>query len=338
MSEFAFPLFGTVIIVTLVLPACALLAKLGLLLLERNEAGGPLHGLTLRFLFLVGSSVLPIAWFFSAGLHQAETGKSVLACLFSHGATALCFESGFFALALGAVVLVRSMKLITETSAAQTQQHDCGALAARLDRILHAYPMLRSLRGRLSVTDAVAFSLGTHGYLQPKVLVGSAFASRLTDDMLASALAHESAHVRSWDPLRYLMVELSLAINPFGRFLLERHARSWYAARETHCDREAVIQGCRPLSLADAIVRAARPGPIHLAPLGAPDMGVLELRVGMLLAFAERRPVRCCRQGISALPTAIVLLLIALLLPHQTGTAALDALHRGAEHTLTYFL
>jgi hypothetical protein len=34
---------------------------------------------------------------------------------------------------------------------------------------------------------------------------------------------------------------------------------------------------------------------------------------------------------------AFVLLLIALLLPHQTGTAALDVLHTGAEHALTYF-
>ena len=71
--------------------------------------------------------------------------------------------------------------------------------------------------------------------------------------------------------------------------------------------------------------------------LGASDTAVLKLRVGMLFAFAERAPARCCHQGVSAFPTAIVLLLIALLLPHQTGTAALDALHAGAEHTFTYF-
>lgn len=40
----------------------------------------------------------------------------------------------------------------------------------------------------------------------------------------------------------------------------------------------------------------------------------------------------------SALPAAVALLLLALLLPHQTGTGALDALHRGAERALTYIL
>jgi hypothetical protein len=140
------------------------------------------------------------------------------------------------------------------------------------------------------------------------------------------------------DPLRYLVLKLALAVNPVGRFLLEPHARRWYAAREAHCDREAVIQGFPPLSLADAIVRAARPGTFEVVPLGAPDMSVLRLRVGMLLAFAEERPVRCCHPGMSALPAALALLLLALLLPHQTGTGALDALHRGAERALTYIL
>lgn len=33
--------------------------------------------------------------------------------------------------------------------------------------------------------------------------------------MLASALGHETEHVRALDPLRYLILQLALAVNPF---------------------------------------------------------------------------------------------------------------------------
>jgi hypothetical protein len=66
-------------------------------------------------------------------------------------------------------------------------------------------------------------------------------------------------------------------------------------------------------------------------------MRALELRVGMLLAFAEEQPARYRHPGPSALPTAVALLMLALFLPHQAGTGALDALHQGAEQALTYF-
>ena len=160
--------------------------------------------------------------------------------------------------------------------------------------------------------------------------------------MLGSALAHEAEHVRALDPFRYLILQLSLAVNPCGRFLLEPHAARWRAALESHCDREAVVRGAAPLALADAIVRAARPGAPEAAlqqavGLGARDTAVLQLRVGMLLAFAERAPHRCPSHGLPAFPMAFTLLIVAMLLPHQTGTAALDVLHTGAEHTVTYF-
>jgi len=336
--EATFPLLGTAFVVLIVLPAFALLAKAGLVLLERDEVGGPLHGLNLRYVLLTGSSALPIAWLLSAGLHQAETAKSALACLFDHDTAELCFEPGFFALMLAVVVVaasIRAMRMhrgvrVSSTDAART-------LLGRVARITSSDPVLGSLRDCVVVTDDDGFALGTHGLLKPRVFVGTAFAARLSDEMLASALGHEAEHVRALDPLRYLILQLALAVNPFGRFLLEPHAVRWQAAREAHCDREAVILGAAPLPLADAIVRAARPGAREVVALGARDTAVLKFRIGMLLAFAERAPARCCHQGPSALPVAFVLLLIALLLPHQTGTAALDALHTGAEHALTYF-
>jgi len=336
--EATFPLLGTAFVVLIVLPAFALLAKAGLVMLERDEVGGPLHGLNLRYVLLTGSSVLPLAWLLSAGLHQAETGKSALACLFDHDTAELCFEPGFFALALAAAVLAASLRVLQKHQGVRSSSSGAAsALLGRVTRIVASDPALACLLRRVVVTDDKSFALGTHGWIKPRVFIGTTFAAGLSDEMLASALGHEAEHVRALDPLRYLLLQLALAVNPFGRFLIEPHVARWQAAREAHCDREAVIHGAAPLPLADAIVRAARPGAREAVALGARDTAVLKFRIGMLLAFAERTPARCCHQGPSAFPVAFVLLLIALLLPHQTGTAALDALHTGAEHALTYF-
>mgnify|MGYP000861631835 CR=1 FL=1 len=65
MIEATFPLLGTAFVVLIVLPAFALLAKAGLVMLERDEVGGPLHGLNLRYVVLTASSALPLAWLLS---------------------------------------------------------------------------------------------------------------------------------------------------------------------------------------------------------------------------------------------------------------------------------
>lgn len=338
MSEAIFPIFGAAFVVLVVLPVFALVAKSGLSILERDQVGGPLHGLTLRYVLLTGSSVLPLAWFLSAGLHQAETGKSALACLLDHDATALCFESGFFALTLALVLFRASRRARGEFGGTRACTSEAArAISQRIERLLDAHPALWILRGRIGVTTERNFALGTHGFFRPRVLVGTAFAARLSDEMLASALGHEAEHVRSFDPLRYFVLRLALAVNPLGRLLLEPHAARWKAAREAHCDREAVIHGAKPLPLADAIVRAARPSAEQAVALGASDTAILKFRVGLLLAFAEQKPVRCCHEGPPAFPVTVALLLITLFLPHQTGTAALDALHTGAEHAFAHF-
>jgi hypothetical protein len=55
MSEVVFPVLGTAF-VFLVLPLCALVAKGVLVVVERDDAIGPLHGLNLRYLVLIASS------------------------------------------------------------------------------------------------------------------------------------------------------------------------------------------------------------------------------------------------------------------------------------------
>ena len=336
MNEVGFPLLGAAFVVLVVLPLCALAAKLGLMLLERDEAGGPLHGFNLRYLLLTGSGALPMAWLISAGLHQAEQGAVAIACLFDH-ATDICLEPAAFAavLSVGAIGCW-AHTLAGRTTASVSKTPRARALLRRLETIIASHPSLSSLVGRLRVTETPDFALGTQGMTHPMIFVGVSYAEALSEDALAGALGHESEHVRAFDPLRYLVLELALAMNPFGRKLLAPHAYRWLAAREAHCDREAVLRGSLPLALAEAIVQAAKPSPNQAVALGARDTTLLRFRVGLLFAFSEQRPHRCCHRGFSAFPIAMLLLLVTLFLPHETGTEALDALHTSAEHALVY--
>lgn len=339
MIEVAFPLLGALFVVLVALPAFALMAKGGLVLLERKSASGPLHGLNVRYALLTGASVFPLAWLMSAGLHQFETGKSVIACLFDHDAAALCFEPGIFAAVLVALVVAAGLRTAARMSRRKSSLTPrARRLHSRVLSLLVRRPTLAHLAAGVRITEEPGFAIGTERLLRPLVFVGTAYAEGLSDDALASALAHEAEHLRALDPIRYFVLRVSLSVNPFGAWLLEPHAARWLAAREVHCDREAVVRGALPLPLADAIVRAARPDAGQAVALGARDTEMLRFRVGLLLAFAEHSPARCCHRGPSAFPVAFAMLLLALLLPHQTGTAALDALHTGAERTVTLFL
>ncbi len=132
MNEIAFPLFGTAFVTLVVLPSFALLAKCALLLLERDRAGGPLHGLTVRYVLIVGATALPLAWLLSAGLHQAETGRAAaLACLFDHDA-ALCFEPGLFALILLGLISVAAAIVAKPFRNPSASTSRTGMLAVRM--------------------------------------------------------------------------------------------------------------------------------------------------------------------------------------------------------------
>lgn len=344
MSEIVFPLVGTVFVVAVVLPAAALLAKAALLLLERTGGGGPLHGLNLRYLVLAGSSLLPLGWFLSASLHQAESGRSVLACLLAHEPAELCLEPGLFGLFLTLTTLalagplLRNALLGPKLLESATPGSAAEAAQQRVRRLIEQFNELHILRGRVHMTRDSDQALATYGLLSRKVVVDEGFATAVSDEALRSALAHEAEHVHAFDPLRYFALRLALAINPLGRWLLTPHVARWYGAREAHCDREAVMRGAAPLPLAQALLRAAR-GPARAgqwanqsgAGLGVRDDGVLQLRVRLLLAFSERPPAHCCPRGRVALPAALLLFSTALALPHQAGTGALDAIHSGAE-------
>jgi hypothetical protein len=136
MTEAAFPILGAAFVLLGVLPVFSLLAKGVLSLLERDEAGGALHGLDLRYLLLTGASVLPLAWFLSAGLHQVWSGGSALVCLLDHGSSGECAETTFFLLTLvGLSGLLAAPALREHVAPPTASPEGRAALSERLDQI-----------------------------------------------------------------------------------------------------------------------------------------------------------------------------------------------------------
>lgn len=341
MAEAAFPILGAAFVLLVVLPLSSLVAKGWLSLLERGEGGGPLHGLGTRYWILVGHVALPLAWFLTAGLHQLAPGRATLACLFTHEGAELCFEPGLFAATLLFLVALLSYPTLRKQQGGKPQGRPLSgdhAGARRITALIAERRSLRSLLGRVQLFEDPSFALGTFGLLRPKVALGAPFASELTDEALASALAHEAEHLRAFDPLRYLLLHLALSINPFGSALLRKELTRWVGGREAHCDRDAVLGGASPLALADAILSAARqrrPTPVGLA---SSDVAILRLRIEMLLAFAERPPQRCCLRD---RPWGLLLgasIAVALLVASSLHTALLDAVHEGAELAVLFII
>lgn len=338
LSEIVFPLLGTAFVVLCVLPVFAACARLLAWFVEHDPYASPFERLNLRYLLLLGSSSLPLAWFASAAAHQAESGESVLGCLFEHEAAAQCFEPGLFALTLTGFLIWRSWRVVRRGLAPRAASGlDADEVLERCARLSARDPQLAVLRGRVRVTSLPGFALGTCGWLHPKVHIGLGFAQQLSDELLRSALGHEAEHVRLRDPLRYTLLRFALAANPIGAWLLQPVADRWFIAREAQCDRQAVLNGAAPLALAEAIVCAARPGAAAVA-LGAHDATVLRLRIGLLIAFSEKRPAPRRRERLGTFPPALALLGAALALPHHASTLPLDVLHTSTEQTLSYIL
>jgi hypothetical protein len=339
VSEIVFPILGAAFVLFCVLPLCALIAKVLVVVLETDALGGPLRHVNLKYAVLTGSSLLPIAWFVSAGVHQAESGNTGLACLFAHDDPAACFESALFAFLLVATVgfvwfrTRRLYGLVQSSSLARAHVQ-----TERIARLLTTHRELADLRGRVHLTDGDEFTIVTRGLFRRGVFVGVTFAESLSDQGLCGALGHEQQHVGSFDPLRYWLLEVAMGLNPCGRFLLAPHVSRWNFAREAQCDRTAVVEGASPLALADAILLAARPHSRQAVALSTDDTAVLRLRVGLLLAFSEIAPVLYRDSMRLVVPVPLALVVLALLLPHQTSTHALDAVHAGTEQAVGLFL
>jgi len=337
VSEAIFPLLGPLLVVAFALPASALAVKAALLALSRFAPRTALPWQSeLQYGMLVASSVVPLAWFLSAGLHQAESGERLIICAVHGTPGGLNFEAmGFSAALLALIVSLALPSLLRERGPARAPglSADASVQLQRIDRLLDDRPALRTLRGMLVVEDACETPIATEGVVAPRVRLRTSFARGLDDEALCAALHHELEHLRGRDSLRYFLARLALAVNPLGRVLLRDELARWVLARELHCDRAAVVSGASAPALAQALVSAARPpSREHQSALGSAKAETIRLRVGLLLAYADQHPLAAAQP--SSLRPALGLLGLVLILPHHVGTLPLDTIHRASERAV----
>lgn len=334
MTAGAFPLLGALFVMLVALPALALVARGVLQITRRLSPDASLHGnTTLRYALLVLPPALPLLWLTSSAIRQAVVGACATVCSITHPVNLFCPEPIYFAAVVAAMILVGGLPAwigFSRLGAVGVRSARERAIAQRVRRLLAGGPF-EWLLDRLVVLDDADIAISTHGVWRPSVRVRADFADGLRDAELAAALAHEAEHIRAGDCWRYAFGWAVLKMNPAVWSVLGAELRRWIVSREVHCDREAVLHGADPLALAGALVTAARSARAE-APccaLATSEGDVLELRVALLLAYCERRPLRCCREP--TLRITALALAGALLLPQFVGPGALNLLHAESE-------
>lgn len=338
MNELLFPTLGTAVVLLLVLPLCAALGKALLLVLDGLAGTRLLRWGTVRYLLVVLPSLAPFAWTISAGLHQAESGRSVIGCIFLHDFEELCLEPLLFAGLVSTVALacagpwvVRCWRLSSVRAKGSSSE-----AVVRVAALVARTPQLAELHGRFVVTDGGVGGSAALGLWRPVVAMDEDFVSRCDDETLIGALAHELEHLRGGDTVRYWLLALALKLNPAGAWMLKRDAAAWVFRREVQCDRAAVLAGAEPLAVATALLRAASPRDTAFAHIGG-ARSKIRLRVELLLAYAEKRPVSETRLGASVIALVALVAGVASIVPHVGGTNPLDVMHTTVERVGSAF-
>ena len=174
------------------------------------------------------------------------------------------------------------------------------------------------------------------GILRPKVFVGRAAVASLTPDELKAAIAHELAHVRSFDNLKQVLLKITRLPGFFGS--LRRLDGAWSAGAELRADANALKSGTSAIELSSAIVKIGRLRTIsldasavatcHLIPPGA-SASALAMRIQHLHSALEIHSMQAGPQQAKLCSSiAFLALMISYLLLLPT---ALPIVHRWLE-------
>lgn len=134
--------------------------------------------------------------------------------------------------------------------------------------------------------------LAVTGIFRPRIFVGREITEALSPDELRAALAHEMAHVSSFDNLKQLLLKITRA--PRWLKALYRADAEWTKASEIAADHDALSEGASVLDLSSALIKVGRlkrplagrePVASHLVPTNC--SGSLESRVNCLSEILE---------------------------------------------------
>jgi hypothetical protein len=199
------------------------------------------------------------------------------------------------------------------------------------------------------VVDCGAHVCAAVGLLDQRIEIAASLVERLDDPALEAALLHEVAHISLWDPARSFVLLLAQVINPFS-WVLSRESSAWRFAREVVCDSHAVESGAKPVSVADAIVTAARAASTaahgacgklagthlagtHLAGTHLADSASDALAARVNLLLNETKLGHICQSPVKVPAIGSFVLAMGLILPHVLG-ARVISFHCLLEETL----
>ena len=293
------------------------------------------------YIALAVPGLVPAAWLVSALMHLEETGALMEACCSVLLVSGALWHQWFFAAGALIVLGVQAVSLWKRWQ----PKHDSHAKSSsasktrRVRKICENHPQLAELADRVRVVDCELHVCATVGLFDQRIEIAAGLVDRLDDAALEAALLHEAGHLSLRDPARGFVLMLSQILNPFSR-LLSREASAWRFAREIACDGHAVDSGARPVSLADAIVTAAKANAASpksaCAQLCGDDADGLSARVNLLLNGST--PEHVCDNPLQTPVLGSALLAAALVLPHLIN-ARLISFHCLLEEslaTLTY--
>jgi len=198
----------------------------------------------------------------------------------------------------------------------------------------------------LSGTPAVAYRVrdafpvvSLVGTLHPRIFVANQVLESLSPGEVQAAVAHETAHLRSRDNLKRLIVRSCpdlLAFLPAGR----RLEREWVQAAEAAADLQAAGgDAAKALELGAALLKVARL--VSVAP--RPAWSVSSLHDGAEVDARVRRlvggpqPLEGATPSLSVIGWAALCSLLLLLPAAVFGTGALDAVHQLTEAAVRLF-
>jgi Zn-dependent protease with chaperone function len=159
--------------------------------------------------------------------------------------------------------------------------------------------------------------LSVTGIVRPAVFVARTVTQILSPEELRAALAHEMAHVRSFDNLKQFLLKLTPQWSK-----AQGHDAAWAMATEVAADEEALDSGASVLDLSSALIKIGRLDSLngaaasmlasHFAPNGPGSC--VQLRVAYLerrLADAPRRDDAPRRRHHGATVSCIILAALA---------------------------
>jgi Zn-dependent protease with chaperone function len=153
--------------------------------------------------------------------------------------------------------------------------------------------------------------LAVTGIFRPRIFAGKEIVESLSAEELRAAVAHEMAHISSFDNLKQFLLKITL---PPRWMAFQNADAEWASASEIAADQAALFQGASVLDLSSALIKVGRlkrppaaPDVLasHLSPPGCGS--ALETRITRLSELLEREqlPVPAAKGSRLALPVLL---------------------------------